>query len=92
MMTETIEPCATVTSLPIAANVDAAWSRYTALVARSVADPALLTDRDYCSACIRAWAAFRDLMIASDSLAADVPAVPVASVAAALTSGDVCHA
>lgn len=92
MMTEAIEPRAIVTTLPIAANVDAAWARYTAVVARSVADPTLLTDRDYCSSCVRAWAAFRDLMIASDSLAADTPALPNATVAAALTAGEACHA
>lgn len=92
MMTEAIETGAAVTPLPIAANVDAAWARYTALVAQSVADPALLTDRDHCSACIRAWATFRDLMIASDSLSAETPVLPLDAAAPALTSGTLVQA
>lgn len=92
MMNEAIETGATVTTLPIAANVDAAWARYTAMVARSVAEPALLTDRDYCSACVRAWAAFRDLMIASDSMSAAAPALPFDAMNPALASGTPAHA
>lgn len=92
MMTEALESGATVTTLPIAANVDAAWSRYTAMVARSVADPALLLDRDYCSACVRAWATFRDLTIASDSIAAEAPVLPPPAQPHAITAGASAHA
>ncbi len=92
MTTEAIETAATVTPLPIAANVDAAWTRYTAMVAETVADPSLLLDRDHCSACIRAWATFRDLMVASDSMAAENPASVPYTQTPALAAVDACRA
>ncbi len=92
MTTQAIEKAATVTPLPIAANVDAAWTRYTAMVAETVADPSLLLDRDHCSACIRAWATFRDLMVASDSMAAENAAPLPYMQTPALAAADACRA
>ncbi|WP_230771124.1 hypothetical protein [Sphingomonas sp. Leaf4] len=92
MTTQAIETAATVATLPIAANVDAAWNRYAAMVGETVADPSLLLDRDHCSACIRAWATFRDLMVASDSLAAESTAPLPYMQTPALTAADACRA
>lgn len=67
---------ATVTALPIATNVDAAWARYATLIGKSMADPQLLVDREYSTACVRAWATFRDLLIAHDTIAAETVGGP----------------
>ena len=52
--------------LPTAPAIDAAWQRYVTLETESDRDPALRVDLQHNIAKVRAWAAWRDLFLASD--------------------------
>lgn len=52
--------------IPTAANAEAAWERYAALVCARTNDRALMVDLAHSIATARAWAEWRDLFLALD--------------------------
>lgn len=55
-----------VATLPVRANVDAAFERYCALVIEADADPALRVSIEHNVAIARAWREWRDLFLTWD--------------------------
>lgn len=62
MMLDANDGGATVTALPVVADLNRAWTDYATMMKRAVADPGLLVDRNFCVALSRAWTVFRDQM------------------------------